>query len=102
MRAVVETARELGIPYLSLFAFSHENWTRPSTEVNFLMRLFHRYLITEGKRLMNRGIRVSALGESDRLALPSNEARLRSDQRARRDRDVFSFDADCVRCERAA
>jgi undecaprenyl diphosphate synthase len=68
VRAVVETARELGIPYLSLFAFSHENWTRPSTEVNFLMRLFHRYLITEGKRLMNRGIRVSALGESDRLA----------------------------------
>jgi undecaprenyl diphosphate synthase len=68
VRAVVETARELGIPYLSLFAFSHENWARPSTEVNFLMRLFHRYLITEGKRLMNRGIRVLALGQSERLA----------------------------------
>ena len=68
VRAVVETARELGIPYLSLFAFSHENWTRPSTEVNFLMRLFHRYLITEGKRLMNRGIRVLPLGETARLA----------------------------------
>ena len=68
VRAVVETARELGIPYLSLFAFSHENWARPSTEVNFLMRLFHRYLITEGKRLMKRDIKVLALGESDRLA----------------------------------
>ena len=42
VRAVVETARELGIPYLSLFAFSNENWLRPSTEVNFLMQLFHR------------------------------------------------------------
>ena len=48
VRAVVETARELGIPYLSLFAFSHENCGRPSTEVNFLMRLFHRYHITGG------------------------------------------------------
>jgi undecaprenyl diphosphate synthase len=74
VRAVVETARELGIPFLSLFAFSHENWGRPSTEVNFLMRLFHRYLITEGKRLMKRGIRVLALGESDRLSPPLRHA----------------------------
>jgi undecaprenyl diphosphate synthase len=74
VRAVVETSRELGIPFLSLFAFSHENWGRPSTEVNFLMRLFHRYLITEGKRLMKRGIRVLALGESDRLSPPLRHA----------------------------
>lgn len=74
VRAVVETARELGIPYLSLFAFSHENWARPSTEVNFLMRLFHRYLITEGKRLMNRGIRVLALGDNERLSPPLRRA----------------------------
>ena len=74
MRAAVETARELGIPYLSLFAFSHENWARPSTEVNFLMRLFHRYLITEGKRLMNRGIRVLALGDNERLSPPLRRA----------------------------
>jgi len=74
VRAVVETARELGIPYLSLFAFSHENWARPSTEVNFLMRLFHRYLITEGKRLMNRGIRVLPLGDNERLSPPLRRA----------------------------
>ena len=67
VRAVVETARELGIPYLTLFAFSSENWGRPTTEVNFLMGLFHRYLITEAKRLMKRDIRVLALGETDRL-----------------------------------
>ena len=67
MRAVVETARELGIPYLTLFAFSNENWGRPTTEVSFLMRLFHRYLITETKRLMKRGIRVLALGDTERL-----------------------------------
>lgn len=68
VRAVVEVARELGIPYLSLFAFSNENWLRPSTEVNFLMQLFHRYLLTETKRLMKRDIRVVALGDTTRLA----------------------------------
>ncbi len=67
VRAVVEAARELGIPYLTLFAFSAENWARPSTEVDFLMRLFHRYLLTESKRLMKRGIRILALGDTERL-----------------------------------
>jgi len=67
VRAVVEAARELGIPYLTLFAFSAENWQRPSSEVNFLMQLFHRYLVTETKRLMKRGIRILALGDTERL-----------------------------------
>jgi undecaprenyl diphosphate synthase len=67
VRAVVEGARELGIPYLTLFAFSSENWQRPSAEVDFLMRLFHRYLVTETKRLMKRDIRVIALGDTERL-----------------------------------
>jgi len=67
VRAVVEAARELGIPNLTLFAFSSENWHRPSTEVSFLMQLFHRYLVTETKRLMKRDIRVVALGDTERL-----------------------------------
>jgi undecaprenyl diphosphate synthase len=67
VRAVVEAVRELGIPYLTLFAFSSENWGRPSTEVRFLMSLLHRYLITEVKRLMKRDIRVIALGDLARL-----------------------------------
>jgi undecaprenyl diphosphate synthase len=67
VRAVVEAAREIGIPYLTLFVFSNENWHRPSAEVRFLMELFHRYLVTETKRLMKRDIRVVALGDLDRL-----------------------------------
>ena len=54
VRAVVEAARELGIPYLTLFAFSNENWNRPTGEVRFLMGLLRRYLMTEHKRLMKR------------------------------------------------
>jgi undecaprenyl diphosphate synthase len=67
VRAVVEAARQLGIPYLTLFAFSNENWQRPKAEVRFLMQLFYRYLITESKRLMKRDIRVIAVGEMSRL-----------------------------------
>lgn len=67
VRAVVEAARELHIPYLTLFVFSSENWHRPSAEVSFLMQLFHRYLLTETKRLMKRDVRVVALGDLTRL-----------------------------------
>jgi undecaprenyl diphosphate synthase len=74
VRAVVEAARELGIPYLTLFAFSAENWQRPTTEVDFLMRLFHRYLLTETKRLMKRDIRIIALGDTQRLPPGLREA----------------------------
>jgi undecaprenyl diphosphate synthase len=69
VRAVVETARELGIPYLTLFLFSSENWQRPPAEVRFLMQLFHRYLVTETKRLMKRDVRVIVLGDTSQLPL---------------------------------
>ena len=74
VRAVVEAAREIGIPYLTLFVFSNENWQRPSTEVRFLMELFHRYLSTETKRLMKRDIKVVALGDLERLPPPVGRA----------------------------
>ncbi|HEV7987641.1 MAG TPA: isoprenyl transferase [Candidatus Binataceae bacterium] len=74
VRAVVDAARELGIPYLTLYAFSSENWGRPTTEVSFLMSLFHRYLFTETKRLMKRDIRVVALGDTERLPPRVREA----------------------------
>lgn len=67
VRAVVETARELGIPFLSVFAFSTENWQRPTREVNALMSLLSRYLRTEIKRLMKNEVRVRAIGDLSRL-----------------------------------
>jgi undecaprenyl diphosphate synthase len=67
VRAVVETARELGIPYLSVFAFSTENWQRPTREVSALMSLLSRYLRTEVKRLMKNEVRVRAVGDLSRL-----------------------------------
>jgi undecaprenyl diphosphate synthase len=70
VRAVVETARRLGIPYLSLFAFSTENWQRPRREVDGLMRLLLRYLRSEVNKLMKNEVRVLAVGDVSRLPDP--------------------------------
>lgn len=67
VRAIVEATRKLGIPYLSLFAFSTENWARPRREVNALMSLLRRYLRTEIERMMNNEVRVVAIGDTARL-----------------------------------
>jgi len=67
VRAVVETARRLGIPYLTLYAFSTENWYRPREEVNALMGLLRRYLASELKKLMKHQIRLISIGNTRRL-----------------------------------
>lgn len=67
VRTIVEATRELGIPYLSLFAFSTENWDRPHREVNTLMTLLRRYLRTEIDRMMHNEVRVVAIGDVARL-----------------------------------
>ena len=67
VRAVVETARRLGIPYLSLYAFSTENWNRPREEVSALMGLLQRYLKTELRKMMRKEIRLVAIGNLRKL-----------------------------------
>ena len=67
VRAVVETARRLGIPFLSLYAFSSENWNRPEGEVRVLMNLLERYLSTELRKMMRHQIRLLAIGNLRRL-----------------------------------
>lgn len=67
VRAVVEECRRLGIEYLSLYAFSTENWQRPKREVNALMALLRRYLRSELDKMMENGIRLVAAGDLGRL-----------------------------------
>src|ERR1051325_10320336 len=74
VRAVVETARRLGIPYLSLYAFSTENWNRPQKEVDALMGLLRRYLATELRKMMRNQIRLLAIGNLDRLPAAVQDA----------------------------
>lgn len=67
VRSVVRTTREMGIPYLSLYAFSTENWERPKTEVTALMTLLRKFLSAERREMEENGIRLNAIGELDRL-----------------------------------
>ena len=69
VKAVVDASRILGIPYLSLYAFSSENWQRPREEVGALMGLLEHYLCDEQKRMMKIGIRLLAIGDRDRLPI---------------------------------
>ena len=67
VRAVVRASNELGIRYLTLYAFSMENWNRPKGEVGELMSLLEHYLEVEIDEVMRNGIRVRAIGRLDRL-----------------------------------
>ncbi|MFI1790548.1 polyprenyl diphosphate synthase [Streptomyces olivaceoviridis] len=62
---VIEAARTAGVQWLSLYAFSTENWQRPSTEVDFLMRLVRRVVRKHAALLHARGIRCRFLGVAD-------------------------------------
>ncbi len=74
VRRISEAACRRGIPILTLFAFSSENWKRPWNEVQILFSLFLRYLATERQNLLQQDIRVSAFGRRDRLPLGVGDA----------------------------
>jgi undecaprenyl diphosphate synthase len=67
VRRVVETAPKLGIGTLSLFAFSSDNWERPSEEVNTLFGLFREYLDSETGACAANGVRLEVIGRRDRM-----------------------------------
>ena len=67
VRAVVECARELGIPWLTLYAFSVENWGRPEDEVSTLMTLLREFLLKELPELIRHRIRLNVIGETEKL-----------------------------------
>jgi len=67
VRATVRACREIGIKYLTLFAFSMENWNRPGEEVKGLMSLLEEYLDKETDKLHKQGIKLTTIGELDLL-----------------------------------
>jgi undecaprenyl diphosphate synthase len=78
VRDIVEACGQLGIGYLTLYAFSTENWKRPKEEVSLLMRLLLKALKDETDRLHNNNVRLQAIG--DITALPNEvQQELRDD-----------------------
>jgi undecaprenyl diphosphate synthase len=74
VRMVVRTCREVGIPFLTLYAFSTENWKRPRTEVQALMRLLRRFLEAELPEMLQNNIRLHVIGRTE--SLPVNVQQL--------------------------
>lgn len=67
VRMIVEECSRLGIGYLTLFAFSSENWLRPKTEVQALMALLKKYIRSEVPRMMQNNIRFAVIGNRHEL-----------------------------------
>ena len=70
VREIVRACAEAGVPYLSLFAFSTENWKRPEDEVSSLMGLFMAYLEREVSSMNDNGVRLRVLGDVGRFSAP--------------------------------
>lgn len=73
LRRIIKETIRIGIPYLTVYAFSTENWKRPQDEVNALMELLVEYVNKELSKLNKNGVRINLLGNKDRLP---EEARL--------------------------
>jgi len=74
VREVVEGAIAAGIEVLTLFAFSEENWQRPTSEVSALMELLEEYIAREAAELREQGVAVHVLGDRTRLVPGAGEA----------------------------
>ena len=74
VRACLEYAVEIGLPYLSLYAFSEENWNRPSAEVSALMSLMLKFIRQEFSNILEHRVRFMVLGNRSRVSDEMNAA----------------------------
>jgi undecaprenyl diphosphate synthase len=74
VKRAVEAAGEVGVGVLSLYAFSQENWNRPRAEIDALMELLTRYIDSERRELVERGVQVRVMGQLERLSAGARAA----------------------------
>lgn len=74
VRRTVEAARAIGLPVVTLYAFSSDNWRRPAGEIDGLFVLLRDYLSSEAERLRDNGVRLTVIGRRDRLPAHVREA----------------------------
>ncbi|MEC7986080.1 MAG: isoprenyl transferase [Myxococcota bacterium] len=67
VREIVTACRELGVKVLTLYSFSTENWKRPPVEIRSLMTILKNYVTSERKLMIDKGIRLNAIGQIDRI-----------------------------------
>ena len=88
VKKIVEAAPDCGIGTLTLYAFSADNWQRPSREVGLLMRLFRRYLVSEVARCVTNGVRMRIIGRRDRIPAELLRAITNAEQATRHGRTL--------------
>ena len=86
VREAVRTSRELGVKYLTLYAFSVANWSRPRPEVEALMRLLQDFAEKERRELREQGIRLDVVGDLEELPVVARRAV----------QDARAYTADCT------
>lgn len=67
VRSAINACNEINIPYLTLYTFSSENWSRPAEEVNTLMNLLVETLLLEAEEIFSKGLRMHVIGNLDKL-----------------------------------
>lgn len=67
VRSIVRASREIGISWLTLYAFSEENWVRPQYEIKALMKMLKRFMKSELEEMMENGIRFNTIGRINKL-----------------------------------
>ena len=88
VRAVVRAAREIGIRWLTLYAFSEENWKRPKYEIEALMELLKRFLASEFEEMLENGIQFHFIGRIDKLPQDLQQTLWETAQRTSHNRDM--------------
>jgi undecaprenyl diphosphate synthase len=88
VREIVRASRELGIHWLTLYAFSEENWKRSKFEIRTLMRLLRRFLKSELDEMLENGIRLQAIGRITKLDASTRQTLARTMERTAGNRDM--------------
>jgi undecaprenyl diphosphate synthase len=89
VREIVRTSREIGIPWLTLYAFSEENWRRSGAEIQALMRLLNRFLKGELKEMQDNGIGLRTIGRTEKLPKDTRKILLDTIEKTASNRDMI-------------
>ncbi|MEE4241268.1 MAG: isoprenyl transferase [Desulfopila sp.] len=89
VREIVEVAAETGIKILTLYAFSSENWKRPDSEVKGLMSILQNYLESELTRMLNNDIRLSCIGDLQRIPVGVRDVLMESIEKTKNNKKLI-------------
>jgi undecaprenyl diphosphate synthase len=89
LQKISEAAIEFGVKYLSVYAFSTENWQRPKDEINYLMRLLDEYLEKEVSSLMKKDVRITVSGNLEKLSEDMRQKISRIEDQTKNNKSLF-------------